>query len=788
MNEITSEEKAKLVKLSLPTNRFITSYAIAEQIVSNACTSHETYWSVIDACNRHIAGEKPLPPDELKKKGMSWVWNFNYGKARAKMEKLTAESSAGVSSAIALAYTTFRNAEKEDSKDKLLYFLADEEKRGMVASAIGAALATTLGRENRLAGWINQVEYPSIGYGYCPLVYDRFDWMPEPIHPLKIAFRPNTKPEKIDQYITFRVMDVSELYDRWITARNEQVKREESEENGVQKRIVSSGWNLAGLESLLAKAYKGKLADNKVAENWQEVIPYYQENASEVMANTESVNIAKIFHRELNGTFTEVYIPWSNSWQKPDQPTQQTTAGEAINNIIFEKNHGPYVQSNHIGLVRDSGFTTESGYIQEYRGILRFAVEDSIRYNRTRNGIGNKMQFVGAPMFEQPTTQTGEKFKVTVSQGFVLLPSSHQMLEKQPNFDINSHIAILGFEEGEYRRDTQQYDASIEGRLTSRPNKGEVQRVSQEVEATNSAKRGIKLRDYSDIFLTVLTRMPSVKCKKTDPGYIGKKRFYDYVKKSLPWLVTKDAEVDRILKCIDSFIMEPVTMNVETITIALQMAETPFGRNRLKRMLLIAKGFPIEEVNLNVPLIQDKFINLQDARVAAIENDMFFTTNEVVLSGSDDDPTHLDAHLAKCGRVIEGVKQGALSPVDAFKYLENNMAHSLQHIEKLGNDPILNGLAEQYMQQYNQVSDVKDQIMVEAQKMLKAQQEQASTPQVDPKTANEIASDNAKAASDKERKDWLAVERARQTEEKIKLSHEQNMRKLELENESRRTS
>ena len=99
--------------------------------------------------------------------------------------------------------------------------------------------------------------------------------------------------------------------------------------------------------------------------------------------------------------------------------------------------------------IADSGFSSEDGFIQDLRGICKFSVEDSIRYNRNRNSLGNKLQFIGSPMFENNNSSTSEQFKVTVSQGFVLLPTTHSMVEKQHNFDVSSHIAVLRFEEQE---------------------------------------------------------------------------------------------------------------------------------------------------------------------------------------------------------------------------------------------------------------------------------------------------------------------------------------------------
>jgi hypothetical protein len=545
-------------------------------------------------------------------------------------------------------------------------------------------------------------------------------------------------------------------------------------------QIASSGWNLKGLESILIKAFKGKIGDNKTPESWEEVIPSFKENCSAVITNTEDVTIAKLYHKELDGTLSEVYIPWQNQWQATDNKSGVNKATNDTNHILFTKNHGVYNQTKHICIIRDSGFSSEGGAIQDMRGIAQYSVEDGIRYNRVRNGIGNKMQLVGSPMFESQNGQSADKFKMTVSQGFILLPNSHRLIERQPAFDIGTHINVLRFEEGEFNRDTQQYDATIQGRLTSRPNKGEVQRVTEEVQFTDNAKNNIKFRDYSAVFLSVLNRMPSVKCKESDVGYNGKKKFYDLIKKNLEWLVKEDEDVDKLLDAINSFVMDPVTTNIETISIALGMAETPFARNRLKRMLLIAKGMPIEEVNHTVPLITDKFSNMQDERIAIFENDMFFTTNEAMVAGTDDHIKHLDKHIDKCSRVIEAFKNGQLSPMDAFKYLENNVMHCSQHIDLLGRDKTFNDTAKEYLAALKAIVKAKDQIKQVAQQQMEQQAQAQEKIQLDPETESDIASKNAKALADTQRKDWLAQQRTSQRDKQIEMSHEQRMREIEL--------
>lgn len=754
--------------LKMPTDNHLSSYEVAEQFVTNATEAYKEFWRIIKVCQNHIAGEKPISPEKLKAKKLGWVWNFNYHKARGKIEKGVAESTAKISSALAMGYVSFRNFKESDKEDDVLRFLENPEQRGMVASAIGAAFASMLSKESRLSGWLNEVEYPSYAFGYCALLFDMNDWMPDPVHPLAIAFEPNTRPEEINSWVTFKTLKANFLYDKWVKIMN-----------GSE-----SSWSKEGLESVLKNAFGGKIRKNGnevTPETWEEIIPVFRENPAYVIGSTNDVSIAKIFYKELDGTLTETYIPWQNNWNIPTNRTGlPKPENPNTNKILFQKNHGPYIQSEKIGLIRDSGFS-ETGCIQDYRGIAKFAVEDSIRYNRARNQIGNKMTFIGSPFFESEGTQQNDNMKLTVAQGYICLPSTHRLAEKQPTLDIASHINVLRFEEGEYMRDTQQYDASVQGRLSSRPNKDEVRQISQEVQVTNSAKNNIKLKDYATIFLSVLKKIATISTDKANTAHEGRVRFFEILKRSLN--LKTDADVKKVIAAVDSFVLEPVIGDESAIMMGIQMAETPFARNRLKRMLLISKGFPIEEVNIMVPLMTDNFANLQDERMALIENDMFFTTNEVVALRTDDHIIHLDAHFNKAGRVIQGFQQQALTAMVAFKYLENILAHTLTHIEMLGEDPAFNQKAQEYMESQNAFAKQKNQIMAIAEREMQEEQARAQQIEIDPKTQADIARENIKTQADLQRKNTIAVERTEQREKQMQLTHEQRMHEIELENE-----
>lgn len=762
-------------QIEVPLDNFIQDYNIALNMVDSMISTYSSYWELIKACQRHIQGEKPVPYQELKAKGMSWVWNYNFGKARAKIEKGTAESIARLSSAVSLGYVTFRDFEEEDRDDPVLRILEDPNIRGIAAAMVGYSMVSVLSKETRLSSWLNDIEYPSYAFGYCPVIFNDFDWMPEPIHPLNIAFEPNTKPEEIQTWVTFGEMKAKDIYLRWAAARNEKMNKED--ERGNDAYYAQSGWNPKALEEILVRLYREKV-NGKSVDNFDQILPLYRANARGVISCTDSLQIAKIKTVELNGNLSEVYIPYSNPWQKENEGTQKDNPYSG--HIIYKKDLGKYDQKKNILLIRDSGFS-ETGFIEDLRGIAKYSVEDSIRYNRVRNNMGNKSIFMGAPTFIAPNGQVKQNFKCSVMAPFVIYDANFQPVEKQPSYDVGSHMNILRFEEGEYLRDTQQYDATIQGRLTSRPNRGEVEQVTREVEFTNNAKNTIKFRDYSAVFQSVLLRMPGLSLiEGTDIGFEGKKKFYKAIKKNLSEYIKTDSDVDKLLGAIDSYIIEPILNNTQTIMFAIQQAETPFARNRFKRMLMLAQGFPIEEVNMAVPLITDKFTNFQDERLALMENDMFWTTNEVLAQGTDDQIIHIESHLAKGNQVSQGFQEQRLQPKDVAAFISNMMQHVMVHIEILGEDPVLNGRAQDYIPAIRQLDQIRQQAVQAARQQVEQEAAQEQQVTIDPKTQNEIASKNAKTLADTQRKDWLAQDRAQKREIEIENKHEQKMRELEL--------
>lgn len=778
----------KNLEKTISKDDFITNYNVARSIADQAVVAYESKWKLIEACQNHVKGERPVKPEILRKKGLGWSSNDNLLKARSQVEKAVQKNTAKMSNAIALGYPTFRAPEDKD-KGSPLDFLNDEAKRGVVASALGYAFSNTLGKEHRLSGMLVQIEYPTYSFGYVTAIHIEGDWVPDIIHPLDIAFRPQTDPNDITEFVVFKTVSAKYLWERWEECRNQAEKKVEGENNEVDQIFASNGWSKTALEELLWRIYNGKqLGDeNKRVETWQQVYDRFNFDHYDVLSNSEDVTLAKIYYKELDGTFTSVYIPY-DSTRKANQPFKgfNNNPNQTVDLILFKKQYKEKVKER-VNLIRNNAFT-ETSYIEDFTGLLKYAVLDSMRYNTLVNDTFNKLRFSGSPFFEQSSKIQGETFKIGVQAGFIVTPVGFPLAPVQPQFDIQPQLTMMRVMKGEYMESTDQFDATLTGRLSSRPNKDEVRAQQSEVQSLNESTNTIRFGDYSAMFFQMLRNLVGINVNSKSEAYDGIDRFYKQVMKLIPSIAKTKEDVKKIVEAVDSYVIDSVSSDTGAIMLAIQLSETPFARNRYKRMLMLANGFPIEEVNIAIPLASDKLSNFQDERIALFENDMFWTTNEVIVQGTDDQIIHLNTHLAKAQRTVDAYSQGRLSPDQAFKYLENNLAHSLQHLELLLKDPVLSKEAEQYRGAISELNKAKSQMMLAAQKMMDEQMRKQQEVQLDPKTQADIARKNAESQTKQQRAGEQSNNRHEQAMYEIGLKHQREIYELQLSNQTEQTA
>lgn len=782
---------------------FISSYSVAYEFVENACRSHASYWKEIEKYERHIKGQKPKDPAKLKKMAQAWASNFNFNKARSKHEKATADNVSKAKDSIFLCSPQVRRRSKYP---KGIEFLSNPVKRQIVSAAVARVLYEAFEIDSRFNQWINSIEYPALSYGYSCVIRDPLDWMGHPVHTKDIAFEDQTRPDEVKSFVVFENVKAIEFYSKWIETRNLKSKSsgdsELSKEEQEVEEIRDNGWSLEGLEELLYYAY-GTPSErkNKKYEYWEHVLKEFNENPSGVVNNTQNITVAKIFYRNLDKTWTEAYIPYDNDFvsKKVSESWTKGFSGTVANEktvgmIIYKKNHGRVSQKDLINIITDSGFS-ESQYIHDMRGLAKYSVPDSARYNRNRNAIYDKLIFSGSPMFVRPNSQMAEKFKIGVSSGFNMVEAGFSLLANQPQFDLNPHIAAIRLDENDYLRETSQYDPKIGSGLSSRPTTKEVQVKSAEVKASEQARNNVKLANYSDLMLSCLNWICDVPPpEKGDASYKSYNYFFNELEFHLKDITEEEIDksvIKKIIKEIDYIRIDAYINDTQAIQGAIALAETPFGRNKLKRLLLLNMGMPRREINSMVPLNSTE--DMGDMRVAFIENDMFITSNKVIFSASDDHIQHLEAHQGSTESLKQKVQAGEIDLASAFKILANSLPHHELHLAALNEDPTLDPGKFQEIHEENIrfLTQVRQAAERESAQRAKAQEEQrrnGGMTEEQRREAEFIAEERRKeraAITKDKRQEYLTVGRGQKAEmehaEKMRRSREEFVQSMTIE-------
>lgn len=794
---------------------YISDANVAKAYIDGINESHESFWHIIELMEQHIEGKKPKDPRKLRDQGKSWVNNWNYGKARAKIEKTVAENIDTVLNSLFLMSVSFKELSEEDKKDAVLGVLDNDEYADFVANVIESTFNDTLDREMRLIAFLNILEYNATTWGWSVATKDyKTDWMGEAHHIRAIGFEDKSKPDNILGYATFDEIDGKELWRTWSEFKNSKNLTSHTDTDGNSYKKSPSGWIIEGLEEALYHAYDGKFnhegKPENVLANFESIIPDYIANPSYMMQNTDSIEIAKIYKFEFDKKkFTVTYVAYNNSWKnhkqhgsmyryKEGHPEFTKMDAHDPTYLLFQRTEEIDCQDDALTIIQDSGFTP-NGYIQEMRGIAKYAVEDSIRFNRKKNSIEDKLILSGSPHIRKDSSgrgDTGPQFQP--SQGYTVVGDGYSFLPDQPRFDLNNHMLSINMDEGHYNREIQHFDPQVSGRLSSRPVTKEVEVLSQEVSVTKGSKIEIKLRCYSKLVLGMLKGM-SFHMGKTNASALtndaesGFNFFKDQCLRHLAQVgIDNEDKLKKVMEMIDDVSIEASMSNPEAIIEQLNQTENPYVRARLNRMLAINRGFSRKEIKLMHPMIY-KPKSLTEERIAAFENNILKDTAEVVFSASDNHPSHLNMHFSKVFGVFEEMAVSNVDPVPLFNWANRITEHIGFHVDALlKTQYISEQIKTKYLNGYKQllvaIKDAQAQVNELVNKIKQQQEAQAQAQQsggeVDPKVMADIQNERIKLQNREQiaaiRSEFRAKEKQKDAEFRRKLqeeSHQDQMRR-----------
>lgn len=803
----------KLKEFKWP-DRLINSATAAKTYVDQINESHKRHWDITKMMEHHIDGQRPVDPAKMKQ-GRSWQNNWNYGKARAKLEKLTTANIDTALNAIAMCSVRFRELTKAESEDPDHAWFHSPELRDVVSENVEMGLNQLIEEETRILSWFNAVEYSATAWGYCPIIKDkRIDWLGRPVHIRTIGFPGKTKPEDVRSFVIFDTISAETLWRTWHDhLKNESNFQVNQDPQGQVYRESPSGWIKEGVEEALYHSYNGKVKDkdNVLISSFEEIVPEFVNDCSMTMLNTDKIRIATIYQLELDGkSYTKSIIAYGNGWKQEAHGNRRYSKKSSVEYnshnyydpkfFLFQQEEPIESVSEILSIVLDTGFTTNT-YIQDIRGLARWAVEDSIRYNRKKNMIEDKLAVAGSPFIRKNASGNGDEGpRIAPAQGFNVISEGFDFVPDQPVFNTQNHLYSLQMDEQDYKRETEHYDPNVSGRLSSRPVTEEVRTKRAEVERIEGSKLNIKLKSYADVFLGMIQGLAYHLESPPDSALSSEaKRGFKMFKERLihdlkAFNIDDDRKLAKVLKLVDKIVMDPVITNAEAIIEQLNQATTPYVRRRLQRMLALARGFSRKEINLMYPLNREHERYTQ-AQIAAVENHMLRDTVEVVWQESDDHLGHLDFHFSKAFALIEQIMAAESDPVPIYNHLARITEHSVKHVEHLYQMPYLNeGVVVKYADAFKQLmqgqAEVRAQVeayakQVQEQAQQQAEQEQGQ--QMDPQTQAKIQMAWEKLRNDEEikraRSEFRAEEIRKDNEFRRQLKREDHEEKKQRQAE-----
>jgi hypothetical protein len=93
-----------------------------------------------------------------------------------------------------------------------------------------------------------------------------------------------------------------------------------------------------------------------------------------------------------------------------------------------------------------------------------------------------------------------------------------------------------------------------------------------------------------------------------------------------------------------------------------------------------------------------------DAKIAELENDSMQGGRGVTVQAGENHAVHLQVHGTDAVRFLQAIEQGAISPVEAFKYLSLSGPHMVSHLQQISSDVSRQAMVGQFKDIINKVN------------------------------------------------------------------------------------
>lgn len=760
----------------------------ASAFISAAIGSHSDAWKRAMNTEEYVMEMKrPFVDDELKKAGIAWSNNYNYGKGRADVEQAVSSNAKEIFIAISLLELDFHrfDPEKYKKKDSIFAFLQYSEMKSDFAERIANCFAEILEQDSAIDIFLSQTEYNSFMWGYCPVTRDKFSYLGNPVHYTDIAFESRTAFDSIKKFAVFDVVKGTTLMDILV----EDCKTISGKWHKTDETLCSNGWiksqlvelccsifseNDEAREFLREKKFNGNKELTIRYESWED-IQSLVENKGQIWAgvNLNDVHVGKTYEFE-NGGYWETYSVMSSP---ASSQGDVNLVSASIKYVIFQKFHPNQTQEDLISLIKEFSING-SEYIHEMKGAGRFIAEESQRYDFKRNAIEDKLLLTGNINVIMKDGLAGEKLKLRVIGGVTEWPEGAEMVPNQIRYDLQDHVQSIAMDDQAYHQRIQHYKPSLD--LSSRPTKDEVQTLNAQFQDSRTKNIPFKLKDYSVVIFNAFKALVNNTFKE-DRIKAKKELFFEKLIEEFSEFKLDKEDIVKILGCVENIRINPVIKDREAIQQAIQYAASGGAKRRLIKMFLMSFGFSRSQIKT--------FLDQEDygdeAQVASFENNVFFNSSEVVFGSNQDHIIHLTAHFYKIDAMFKMLAQGD-DPMRIFNYVVNALNNTKMHVLAIESNYFFKSRFKEFLkvQDYfekktKELAGLLDQAKKQAaQQATEGQQGEGDIP---PELKHQFYLDRVKTLDKIERANMRDKDNQQRQEARFEFQSEMAMKKAELD-------
>lgn len=689
--------------------------------ITTAVNSHADMWERIDNIEDYtIRLKKPFDPKQLEEAGTSWAANFNYGKGKSFIERQVGDNFADLCRSLAFIELDFCPYDKSKHKESIYAFLEDPYLSERIAYGLGVCLNEVLEHDKDFYSWGQKAEYCSFMFGHCSVTHDEESYLGYPNHPRMIAYEDRTKLNRVDNFVIFGIMKPNELWDHYNDAQGMQGHVQEID--GMNHTFYDNGWCKEGMEEVFCLVCPCEDTDDArknplwvKQQTWENVeLVIKKIGISSFLYNVRNIFIGKIYEWDKDGNFTETYVVTKQD-NMLNCPSDSARTIDTNKYLLFQKTTQKNI-SEVINVIREYSMAT-SDFICDLSGHGSAIAADSIRFDLKKCGIEDKLTIGGNPFFRQTSAFSGENAGLCVMGGFNVVAEGVTMEPTQYNFSLDSHLKSLEVDEQNFGREMQHVSPQMN--LSSRPSTEEVSTQQTEVSRIRSSRIPVKLSDYSIVFLNILRNLGCETYKRGRNKEI-QDWFFKELKKEFKDIDIDEKDFSKLIESVQTVRLSPVNADINALQKAMSMASSSSSRQRLNRMYLIALGFSRKDA-WEIVAIQD--YGTQTA-MAALENNAFKDTAEVVFGFDQDHITHLNIHYGKADRMMKSVSGGG-DPVVAFNTLVNLLTNTEKHLMAIDDNPFYESKVKEFepVQQY---FTLKTKELARLIEQMKAQAQQQS--------------------------------------------------------------